>query len=59
MLNLWATLVYRTPKGQQYDVAVLKVDSKKIDRTLNTLKIGNCNVQRGKCIYIFKKKFFN
>ncbi|KAK0098822.1 hypothetical protein PV326_002453 [Microctonus aethiopoides] len=59
MLNLWATLVYRTPKGQPYDVAVLKVDLKKIDRALNTLKIGNCNVQRGELVMCAGFPFFS
>ncbi|KAK0163656.1 hypothetical protein PV327_007317 [Microctonus hyperodae] len=59
MLNIWAKLIYRTPNGQPYDVAVLKVDSKKINCALNTLKIGDCNVQRGELVMSAGFPFFS
>lgn len=43
----WAELIYRTPKGVPYDIAVLKVDPKEISSAIKPLKIGNSLVLRG------------
>ncbi|XP_024946462.1 peroxisomal leader peptide-processing protease isoform X2 [Cephus cinctus] len=45
--STWARLIYRTPDGKPYDVAVLKVDPGEISPTLVDIAIGTDPVQRG------------
>ncbi|XP_044582041.1 peroxisomal leader peptide-processing protease isoform X2 [Cotesia glomerata] len=46
----WAELIYRTPKGVPYDIAILKVDPKEISSAIKPLKIGNSLVLRGESV---------
>lgn len=44
----WAKLVYRTPRGIPYDIAVLQVNTDDIVRPLNILTIADNTAKRGK-----------
>ncbi|XP_063978007.1 peroxisomal leader peptide-processing protease [Diachasmimorpha longicaudata] len=55
----WATLVYRTPRGQPYDVAVLSVDTLVMDPTLRALKIADEGAENGEIVVSAGFPFFN
>ncbi|XP_057328307.1 peroxisomal leader peptide-processing protease isoform X2 [Microplitis mediator] len=43
----WAKLIYRTPKGVPYDIAVIKVDPLEISNYMQPLKIRNTAAVKG------------
>ncbi|XP_053594168.1 peroxisomal leader peptide-processing protease isoform X2 [Microplitis demolitor] len=46
----WAKLIYRTPKGIPYDIAVIKVDPLEISNYMQPLKIRNTAAVKGESV---------
>ncbi|XP_015109446.1 peroxisomal leader peptide-processing protease [Diachasma alloeum] len=57
--GVWATLVYRTPRGQAYDVAVLSVDTQAMDPTLRALEIADGAAEKGETVVSAGFPFFS
>ncbi|KAF7996762.1 hypothetical protein HCN44_002408 [Aphidius gifuensis] len=57
--NIWAKLIYRTPNGLPYDIAVLNIDSSVIDPTLRSLTIANDNAKKGETVIAAGFPFFS
>lgn len=57
--NVGAKLVYRTPNGLPYDIAVLTVDSSLIDPTLIPLTIADDDAEKGEIVIGAGYPFFS
>ncbi|XP_011310186.1 peroxisomal leader peptide-processing protease [Fopius arisanus] len=57
--SVWAKLVYRTARGQAYDVAILIVDTQVMDPTLRSLKIADREAENGEPVVSAGYPFFS
>lgn len=53
-----AKLLYRTPKNQPYDVAVLRVDPQNVDSSIRSVRLSQAPILKGECFALLNSPYF-